>query len=108
MENVLVDVALTGEQLIETIETRHPVYGGISEVDGYRLVDGSLVDLNRIYHVLIPNALYEGGNYYEVKKYNPEAFYTGIDWRVPLIDWITSLKTTRSNSLEHYLTVPSG
>lgn len=103
MENQIVDVVLTGKQLLEIIEARQPILGGISEIENYGLRDGSSLQPDHSYHVLMPDSIYKGGNYYQVKPYQPRVEYTGIDWRTPVVDWIASLRTTRINPLEDYL-----
>jgi 2',3'-cyclic-nucleotide 2'-phosphodiesterase (5'-nucleotidase family) len=105
-DNELVDMQLTGAQLIEILDARHPSVGGLSETDGvYTLSDGSPLDPQASYQVLIPNSLYEGGNYYNVRSYDPTAAYTGLDWRTPIVDWVIRLKTSRQAPLETYLGV---
>ena len=102
--NQLVEVDITGRQLIETIETHRPLMAGIAEEgDVYRLADGRIVDLEATYRVLIPEALYAGGNYYEFYKFDPEPAYTGIDWRQPPIEWIRSLDTSTRDPLDNHL-----
>lgn len=103
MENQLVDVVLTGKELLEIIEAHQPILGGFSEFENYRLRDGSPLQPDHSYHVLMPDSLYNGGNYYQVKKYQSQVEHTGIDWRAPIVDWITSLHTTRGDPLEAHL-----
>jgi 5'-nucleotidase / UDP-sugar diphosphatase len=102
-ENQLVDVLLTGKQILEIIAARQPILGGITEGDGYIFDDGSLLQAEASYHVLLPDALYQGGNYYVIKDDPPGARYTGINWKAPVIEWIASLHTSSSNPLEDHL-----
>jgi len=103
-DNELVDMQLTGLQVLGTLDTRHPSVGGLVEVEGgYTLSDGTPLDANNSYHVLIPNSLYEGGNYYDVRKYDLNATYTGLDWRSPVVEWLTRLNTSRHDPLENHL-----
>ncbi len=102
--NQLVEVDITGRQLIETIETHRPLMAGIAEEgDVYRLADGRIVDLEATYRVLIPEAIYAGGNYYEFFKFDPSPTYTGIDWRQPPIDWIRSVGSTEREPINGFL-----
>jgi 2',3'-cyclic-nucleotide 2'-phosphodiesterase (5'-nucleotidase family) len=102
--NQLVEVDITGRQLMETIETHRPLMAGIAEVDnGYRMADGRTVDLDATYQVLIPEALYAGGNYYEFFKFDPNPTFTGIDWRQPPIDWIRSVNSTQRVPINSFL-----
>lgn len=102
-ENQLVDVILTGRQVVEIIDARQPILGGFSEFSSYRLMDGSSLQPDNFYHVLMPDSLYDGGNYFQVKQYEPRAEYTGIDWRTPVVEWIASLNTTHGDPLEDHL-----
>ena len=102
--NQLVEVDLTGRQLIETIESHRPLMAGIAEEqDGYRMADGRSFDLEATYRVLVPEALYAGGDYYEFYKFDPEPTYTGIDWRQPPIDWIRSVASTEREPINGFL-----
>jgi 2',3'-cyclic-nucleotide 2'-phosphodiesterase (5'-nucleotidase family) len=98
--NEIVEVEITGENLIEIIETRRPLVAGVVEGDGYRLSSGELIDPYAMYKVLMPDNPYAGGFYYEFYDLDPETTYTGINWRDPAIDWIASLGTSRSAPLE--------
>ncbi len=76
-ENELVRIELTGEQLLEVLKARRPLVAGLTETpDGYRLADGQPLDLQAIYHVLLPETLYLGGNYYDVARFR---FVTDAD-----------------------------
>jgi 2',3'-cyclic-nucleotide 2'-phosphodiesterase (5'-nucleotidase family) len=102
--NQLVEVDITGSQLLETIEKNRPLMAGIDEDgDDYRMADGRIVDLEANYRVLVPEALYAGGNYYEFFKFDPEPTFTGIDWRQPPIDWIRSIGSSESTPINSFL-----
>ena len=102
--NELLEVNITGSQLIETIETHRPLMAGIVEEEvGYRIADGRIVDPEATYRILIPEALYAGGNYYEFFKFDPEPIFTGIDWRQPPLDWIRSVGSSESAPINGFL-----
>ena len=102
--NELVEVDLTGEQLIETIKAHHPLMAGIdAEENEYRFSDGGTVVSDSIYRVLVPEALYFGGNYFEFFRYDPDPTFTGIDWRQPTLDWIRSVGSSREQPINEYL-----
>jgi hypothetical protein len=102
--NELVEVGITGGQLIETIEARHPLMAGIVEdQDGYRLANGGAIDLEATYRILVPEALYAGGNYYEFFRFDPDPTHTGIDWRQPPIDWIRSVGGNEQEPINNFL-----
>jgi len=103
-DNALVDIGLTGAQLIETIENPRAMYGGVQGGDGvYHLADGMPLDPQAVYHVLIPQALYDGGNHFTVNQYDPLGVITNLNWRDPIADWIANLNTSPSNPLEAHL-----
>ena len=102
--NQLVEVDITGRQLMETIESHRPLMAGIVEKeDGYRMADGRSLDAEATYRVLVPEALYAGGDYYRFFKFDPEPTYTGIDWRQPPLDWIRSVGSTEREPINGFL-----
>ena len=102
--NELVEVDITGAQLVETIEMHKPLMAGIVEgEDGYRLADGRAIDLSATYLILVPETLYSGGDYYEFFKFDPEPTNTRIDWRQPPIDWIRSVNSTKREPINEFL-----
>jgi 2',3'-cyclic-nucleotide 2'-phosphodiesterase (5'-nucleotidase family) len=107
--NVLIDVELTGAQLIENIMCCQPVVGGMTTIGGYELADGTPVDPDATYHALVNDFMYAGGDGFRFKAQDPDAYNTAIDWRQPVIDWITSLHTSPDDPLDAYLdTAPRG
>lgn len=102
-DNVLIDVELDGAQLIESIECCRPAIGGMTTVGGYRLSDGTVIDPAAIYHALVNDFMYAGGDSYRFKEYDPAAYNTSMDWRQPVIDWIVSLHTSAEDPLDNHL-----
>ena len=101
--NVLVDVELSGAQLIENVECCQPAVGGMTTVGGYKLADGTPIDPQATYHVLVNDFIYAGGDGFRLKGYDPDAYNTSIDWRQPVIDWIAALHTSPGHALDAYL-----
>jgi 2',3'-cyclic-nucleotide 2'-phosphodiesterase (5'-nucleotidase family) len=97
--NELVEVELTGAQLIELIESRRPLVAGLSDGTEYRLRNGEPIELDAVYQVLVSDSLYTGGNDFDLFSHDPEPTYLDLDWRLPPIEWIRSLGTTRSAPL---------
>jgi len=97
--NELVLVDLSGAQLIELIESRNPLVAGLTGGSGYRLSSGAPVELDTVYQVLVSDSLYTGGNYYELFRLDPDPAYLDLDWRLPAIEWIRSLGSSRSDPL---------
>ncbi|RPI22239.1 MAG: bifunctional metallophosphatase/5'-nucleotidase, partial [Chloroflexota bacterium] len=102
--NTLVEMDITGAQLIEIIETYHPLVGGVeASPDRYHFSDGEAISPEASYQVLIPKALFDGGSYYEVKKYDPDASDTGVDWRQAVEDYLISLESSRQQPIERVI-----
>lgn len=93
-DNVLIDVELSGRELLENIACCHPALVGIAQTD---------IDPQATYRVLVNDFMYGGGDGYRLQEYDPDAYDTGIDWRQPLIDWLVSLDTSPDNPLDSYL-----
>ncbi len=102
-DNVLIDVELTGEEVIRNIVCCQPVAGGMTTVGTYELSDGTPLDPDATYHVLVNDFMYAGGDGFKFQEQDPDAYNTSIDWRQPVIDWILSLKTSPENPLDGYL-----
>jgi 5'-nucleotidase/UDP-sugar diphosphatase len=101
--NVLVDVELTGAQLIENIQCCRPVVGGMDTMGRYELANGTPIGPDTTYHVLVNDFMYAGGDDFIFDDQDPDAYNTAIDWRQPVIDWIISLNTSPDNPLDGYL-----
>jgi 5'-nucleotidase / UDP-sugar diphosphatase len=61
------------------------------------------VDPQASYRVLVNDYMYAGGDGYAFATYDPDAYMTGIDWRQPVIEWISQLDTSPQNPLEAFL-----
>jgi len=103
--NVLVDAALTGKQVIASYEhgNRRPAVAGLTREGGEYFVNGEPLDPEATYHVLINDYMYAGGDGYQFATYDPDAYQTGIDWRQPVIEYISGLNTTAESPIEGYL-----
>jgi 2',3'-cyclic-nucleotide 2'-phosphodiesterase (5'-nucleotidase family) len=108
-DNYLIDVELTGNQVIASYQhgSRRPAVGGMAYRGGrYFLLtaDGEQpLDPNATYSVLVNDFMYAGGDNYRFADYDPDAYETGIDWRQPVIEWISTLKTSPEDPLENHL-----
>lgn len=104
-DNVLIDVALTGEEVIAsyTHGVRRPAVAGMRRSDGRYFVAGQPLEPDRIYHVLVNDYMYAGGDGYRFAEYDPQAYHTGIDWRQPVVAWISARHTSPADPLENYL-----
>ncbi len=101
--NELVEIELTGAQLLNTIQARRPLIVGVSRDGETLLASGEAIDPDGSYVALVPDAIFAGGNYYEFYKFDPNPTYTGIDWRQPPIEWIRSSGSTRRQPISAFL-----
>jgi 2',3'-cyclic-nucleotide 2'-phosphodiesterase (5'-nucleotidase family) len=107
-ENTLIDVELTGKQVMDNLLCCGGVVAGltyhragahiIAELD-----DGSPLDPEATYHVLVNNFIYTGGDDYLFAVHNPDAYDTGIHWREPVIEWLLTRQTSPERPLETLL-----
>lgn len=104
VDNVLMTAKLTGEQLETTIRSRDPIMGGIQwQEERLLLEDGSPLDPEREYTVLLPDVIYFGANYYEVQLMDPEGVKTGIPWRQPVVEYVRALESSDERPLDQIL-----
>ena len=104
-DNYLVDVELTGEQLLRVLAFGNgiPPVGGIHLGVGQWVFDttGEPIDPNASYSLLVTDYLYAGGSDYTMlAEYDSDPYYTAISWRQPVIDWITDQESTAENPLD--------
>lgn len=110
-DNVIVDCAITGAQLVENLEACHAAVGGFAytyhEDDGQTVVDsvtlladGSPLDMAATYHVLVNDFMYLGGDGYLFYQQDPNAYDTSIQWRQPVIDWTEAQNTSATNPID--------
>ncbi len=100
----IVDAAVTGAQLKENLDCCDSAIAGITYRDGKLLLaDGTPVDPQKTYHVLINDFMAVGGDRYKFDKQDPNAYFTAIDWRQPVIDALKRLGTSEKKPLEVHL-----
>ena len=103
-DNVLIDVKLTGAQLKQIIaeqDGRAAVGGMHRKGTCWILNNGEILDKETIYHVLVNDFMYAGGDDYDLlAESDPNAYNTSIDWRQPVIDWIIAQNSTPEQPLD--------
>ena len=109
-DNTIVDCAITGAQLVENLEVRPAAVAGFTYtyhkegenivVDSVTLPDGSPVDMTKVYHVLVNDFMYAGGDGFLFGEQDPNAYDTSIQWRQPVIDWTKAQNTSPANPID--------
>ncbi len=103
-QNFIIELQLTGTEVINCTDYPDMIYGGMSTVGGYFLSDGTEIDNSTTYSVLTTDFLYARNDYrFPFNQYDPNPNYTLMNYHQPTIDWITSLNTSPSNPLDNYL-----
>jgi 2',3'-cyclic-nucleotide 2'-phosphodiesterase (5'-nucleotidase family) len=104
-DNILVEVKLTGAQIldVQSFGSKPLAVGGMQNRGGQWTLDdtGEQLDMEKTYSVLVSDYLYAGGdNFTMFADYDPDAYFTGIDWRQPVIDWIEAQDSSPENPLD--------
>lgn len=103
-QNFIIELQLTGAEVINCTGYADMIFGGMTTVGGYFLLDGTEIDNNTTYSVLTIDYLYARNDYrFPFSQYDSNPYYTSMNYHQPTIDWITSLNTSSSNPLDNYL-----
>jgi 2',3'-cyclic-nucleotide 2'-phosphodiesterase (5'-nucleotidase family) len=78
-------------------------YSGAGSGVQITLAGGGLIDPQATYHVLVNDYMYNGGNGYRFKEYDPEPVDYGGNYRDPVVSWTRQLATSASDPLEAHL-----
>lgn len=92
--NVVVEVDLTGEAVLRILGRRASdlAIGGVVQRNGtWRFKGtGEEIDPDATYTVLVNDFMFAGGDGYKnLSEQDPNGYNTAVDWRQPLIDWIS-------------------
>ncbi|UCD37624.1 MAG: bifunctional metallophosphatase/5'-nucleotidase [Fidelibacterota bacterium] len=100
-ENFIVELEISGSQLVSYIQQSYPVVGGMTTIDGYFHTDGTPLAADSSYSVLVTDYMWSVSD--SLQQYDPEPLHTNVHWRDPVIDWIRAQNTTTANPLDDYL-----
>ena len=101
--NVLVEVELSGEQLLQVLAQGSAVAGGAQPGAGEWILrrTGQPIRPEETYHVLVNDFMYAGGDDYGMlAQFDPQSYNTAIDWRQPVIDWILAQASSPAAPLD--------
>lgn len=92
--NVVVEVDLSGQEILRILGRRSNdlAIGGVELSNGkWRFKStGDEIDTAETYTVLVNDFMFAGGDGYEMlAEQDPDGYNTAVDWRQPLIDWIS-------------------
>lgn len=103
-DNTLVSLQLSGAHLLEVLESGKSIAVGGAHVtfSGWVIErTGQELDPSATYSVLVNDFMYAGGDDFTMlAEFDPNAYFTGIDWRQPVIDWIRAQKSSSANPLD--------
>jgi 2',3'-cyclic-nucleotide 2'-phosphodiesterase (5'-nucleotidase family) len=100
-QNRILELDLKGSEIIECLHSTL-VIGGMTATNGYRFSDGSILDNDSTYQVLVNDFMYSQ-SYLNFKKYDSNPYDTGIYYRQPLIDWLRYVNSSKDNPIDNYL-----
>jgi 2',3'-cyclic-nucleotide 2'-phosphodiesterase (5'-nucleotidase family) len=100
-ENNVVELEITGGQLVSYIQNENPVVGGMTTMGGYFHPDGTPISNDSTYSVLVTDYMWSASS--SLPVYDPEPDPTNVNWRDPVIDWIRAQNTTTADPLDNYL-----
>lgn len=101
--NVLVQVELSGEELLRVLARGDAIVGGARLGIGEWILDetGQPIARDDVYQVLVNDFMYAGGDGFDLlATYDPDAYNTAIDWRQPVIDWILAQESSPEAPLD--------
>jgi len=99
-ENMIYELEFTGAQVINVVDNF--LVGGMTSLNGYKLLDGTDIHVDSVYTVLTTDYLYSiTENHFS--EYDDTPMNMSVNYRQPLIDWIKSLNLSTTNPLNNYL-----
>jgi 2',3'-cyclic-nucleotide 2'-phosphodiesterase (5'-nucleotidase family) len=101
-ENNILELELTGNELIDCLRPDIVFSGILKTEDGYVMADWSPLWGDSTYKVLTNDYLYSRSDL-NYQKYDREPYDTSIHYRQPLIDWLLSVKSSTENPINLHL-----
>ena len=100
----IIELHLTGLQVMQCPGSLF--VGGMTSTDGFRHLDGSLVEEDSVYSLLTTDYLYQLSDM-PFQGFDPEPYFTGLSYYQPIIDYIVSLNTSAEYPLDDHLDTTS-
>ncbi len=102
-DNELYIVEMDGKAIKDIYEKRKPFISGVNQLENFKLDDGTLLEDDKKYFVVIPDFIYNNGDNYSIKDCSKYIRNIGENPRDPLIKYLKKLNTTWNNLLTKYL-----
>lgn len=102
-DNVLMEVHLTGGELIQILNRTNDAVAGVRRQSGEWILakTDQPIDRDAPYSLLVNDFMYAGGDgYSQLAIFDPDAYNTAIDWRQPVIDWMLAQASTAASPLD--------
>ena len=102
-DNTIVQIEITGEQLVNTLNSRDDAaYAGVKNINGRWVLTATdeEIDPDATYTVLVPSYIYEGGDGYRIGDYDPDGQDTSVLYRQPTLDWIETQGSSMVNPID--------
>ena len=102
-DNRLVLMHVSGKALLENLACCSGHVSGATRKGGkWQLAGGRTIENARLYAVVTTDFSYTGGSGFVWEKADPKADTT-VDWRDPVLEWLTAHPTSKANGLESLL-----
>lgn len=101
--NILIEVTLTGQQLLTLLEQNGLATGGVYRVgvNWHLKATDEKIERDETYSVLVNDFMYAGGDSFSfLARFDPQGYNTAIDWRQPVIDWILAQNSSSDNPID--------
>jgi len=102
-DNTIVQIEITGEQLVNTLNSREDAaYAGVKNISGRWVLTATdeEIDPDATYTVLVNSFIYEGGSEYNIGDYDPDGYDTSVPTRQPTLDWIEAQGSSMVNPID--------
>jgi len=99
--NSLVELELTGEELVDCLRSS-TIVAGMTTAGGYFHSDGSPLKMDSLYQVLTTDYLYVRDDY-NFHLYDQTPYHTGINYHQPTLAYLQSLGTSAGKPLDGFL-----
>ena len=102
-DNVIIELTLTGQELINVLSNGPAAVGGIHRQGGQWVFNetNEPLELDATYSVLVNDFMYSGGDDYGMlAEFDSEGYDTAIQWRQPIIDWIETQNSSEERPLD--------